>query len=629
MKVIDKILAEIEDSIINSQYERIEDETIELKNYGHADKVKWDSVMESVCAFLNTDNGIIILGVNEDVKNKKYEVTGFNFNNENSLKEVLKTLKDENNQSIDISSKIHIEQKELIGKKILVIYVDSLSADEKFVFYKGIAYERVMSCDEKIAKINIEKQIEYKQELRELRELQPIVNAKVTDLDIDKANQYIQLLNSEFKVQNLLTNQEEAISFYTLNGMYRENRPTILGMLVCGSNLSYFLNFRCQTDAYVELPGNLPQNKKIISDNIIPLLEESTRFIFRNIQTGISIEKGGTKTYEYPEELIRECVNNSLAHRDYIIDKYININVVPSKHIEIRNPGRFKRLLLIFDESTEIPLRRIITNNAKANNPKLAKVLNVFQKWEGKGRGMKNLVNACLDGEIDLPYYIFHSNDELSLFIPKGKLVDDSFEVLLSSYSKYLVEKLGGEELNSDQKAVLAYFYKSEIANKNDQWTLMLTKNNNHLNAINSLEEAKLIYKHTKSDEINSIYVVDRLFFKKNFYLELTELFGQKFIELPNPEYKEVLNAIYLHKNFSKSNKISASLIGNYLYLLKYGRVLELNKFDAFKRKIRNQFNILEKSNYLIAIKLPTAKGGERVDDYELNTNFKNIPSLF
>ncbi|KAB2859380.1 MAG: hypothetical protein F9K09_02495 [Flavobacteriales bacterium] len=629
MKVIDKILAEIEDSIINSQYERIEDETIELKNYGHADKVKWDSVMESVCAFLNTDNGIIILGVNEDVKNKKYEVTGFNFNNENSLKEVLKTLKDENNQSIDISSKIHIEQKELIGKKILVIYVDSLSADEKFVFYKGIAYERVMSCDEKIAKINIEKQIEYKQELRELRELQPIVNAKATDLDIDKANQYIQLLNSEFKVQNLLTNQEEAISFYTFNGMYRENRPTILGMLVCGSNLPYFLNFRCQTDAYVELPGNLPQNKKIISDNIIPLLEESTRFIFRNIQTGISIEKGGTKTYEYPEELIRECVNNSLAHRDYSIDKYININVVPSKHIEIRNPGRFKRLLLIFDESTEIPLRRIITNNAKANNPKLAKVLNVFQKWEGKGRGMKNLVNACLDGEIDLPYYIFHSNDELSLFIPKGKLVDDSFEVLLSSYSKYLVEKLGGEELNSDQKAVLAYFYKSEIANKNDQWTLMLTKNNNHLNAINSLEEAKLIYKHPKSDEINSIYVVDRLFFKKNFYLELTELFGQKFIELPNPEYKEVLNAIYLHKNFSKSNKISASLIGNYLYLLKYGRVIELNKFDAFKRKIRNQFNILEKSNYLISIKLPTSKGGERVDDYDLNTNFKNIPTLF
>ena len=456
-----------------------------------------------------------------------------------------------------------------------------------------------------------------------------VVNAKLNDLDFNKANKYIQLINDEFHSQNLLTSEEEAIPFFIFNGMYRDNRPTILGMLVCGNNLSHFLNFRCQVDAYVDIPGDLPQNKKIINDNVIPLLEESQRFVFRNIQTGISVEKGGTKTYEYPEQLIRESINNSLAHRDYTIDKYVNINIVPFKHIEIRNPGRFKKQLLIPpDVKYEIPLRRIITNNAKANNPKLAKVLNVFEKWEGKGRGMKNLINACLDGHTDLPYYVFHSPDDLSLFIPKGNLVDERIESILDSYSKFISEKLSGEEITDEQKRIFAYFYKSEIANKNEQWTLLLTKNNNHLNAITSLEEAGLISKHPVSNEIYSVYIVDRVFLKKNFYPELKEIFGKKFDEI-KPEHKEVLNAIYLHKNFSLKNKISANLIGNFIYYKTHEGNIDLKKHDDFKRKVRYLFNKLEEAGFLLAIKGTTAKGNERTIDYELNHKLKETKTLF
>lgn len=628
--VIKKILNKIEDSILKNEYERIEDEKIELKSYGHEGTVNWDSLMESVCAFLNSDNGIIILGIKEDKKNKKYDVKGFNFDNENSLKEaLLKKIADENGSHKDVKNNWHIEQKDFLNQKILVLYVESLSSDEKFAFYKGKAYERIMDGDEVISSINILKQNEYKQEIRDTKELQPVIQAKISDLDIDKANIYIQLLNAEYKVQNLLTTTNDAISFFSLNGMYRENRPTILGMLICGINPSIFLNFKCQTDAYVDLPGNLPQNKKIISDNIIPLLEESVRFVFRNIQSGISIENAGSKTYEYPEELIRESINNSLAHRDYTIDKYININIIPNKHIEIRNPGSFKKQLLIFNEKTEIQLRRIITNNAKANNPKLAKVLNVFQKWEGKGRGMRSLVNASLNNEIGLPYYVFHSWDELSLFIPKGKLVDSQFEILLNSYSKYISNKLFGVSLNNEQKNVLAYFYKSEIANRNDQWTLLLTKNNNHLEAIKSLEDCNLIYKHPLSDEINSIYVVDRLFFKSDFFPELKEFFGNSFNDI-SPEFKEILNAIFLHKNYSDHSKISANLIGNYLYTKKFGNnILDIKKIDAFKRNIRSKFNQLENNGFLIALLVSTQKGNKRKDDYELNLDFKNKTNLF
>jgi ATP-dependent DNA helicase RecG len=629
--MIKEILSDIEDSVLTNQYRRIESEIVELKNYGHKGTVNWDSVMESVCAFLNTDGGILIMGIKEDDKSKAkhYEVKGFNFNNESSLKEALKIFKDDTNHPKEILRLIQLEQREFMNQKIMIMFVDPLAYDEKYVFYKDVAYQRIMGSDEHITQHEIERQKEEKQDYINARELQPVPTAKLADLNIDKANFYINKSNEESQTINNLKSVEEAIPFYTFNSFYRNSKPTLLGMLVCGDNLSHFLGFRSQVDAYVDIPGDLPQNKKVINDNVIPLLLESERFIVRNIQTGLSIENGGTKTYEYPLELIRESSNNALAHRDYTIDKYVGINIVPFKHIEIRNPGRFKKQLLIPpDEKQEIQLRRIITNNAKPNNPKLAKVLNVFQKWEGKGRGMKNLVSSCLDGFIDLPYFIFHSTDELSLFIPKGKLVDERMDSLIDTYSKYISKKLNGEQLTEEEKRVFAYFYKSDEANKSEKWTLLLTKNNNHLSAINSLEDAGLIYKHPQSSEIYSIYITDRIFQKKNFYPELKELFGSRFDEIKT-EQKEVLNAIYSHKNFSLKNKISANLIGNFLFYKPNAGRVDLKDYDSFKRKIRMQFNKLEEANFLLALKKTTAKGNERTVDYNLNENLKNAKTLF
>ena len=629
--MIKEILAEIEDCILTNQYRRIESEIIELKNYGHKGTVNWDSVMESVCAFLNTDGGIIIMGIKEDDKseNKHYEVKGFNFNNESSLKEALKTFKDDDGHSKDILPLIKLEQREFIGQKIMIMFVEALTYDEKFVFYKHEPYQRIMGCDEHISQHEIEKQKEEKQDYINARELQPVVNATLNDLNIDKANFYINKSNEESQTINNLKSVEEAIPFYTFNGFYRDSKPTLLGMLVCGDNLSHFLGFRSQVDAYVDVLVDLPQNKKVIIDNVLSLMVESERFILRNIQTGLSLENAGTKTYEYPHELIRESANNALAHRDYTIDKYVGINIVPFKHIEIRNPGRFKKQLLIPpDNKQEIQLRRIVTNNANPNNPKLAKVLNVFQKWEGKGRGMKNLVSSCLDGFIDLPYFIFHSPDELSLFIPKGKLVDGKMETLIDSYSKYVSEKLNGEEITDEQKNVFAYYFKSEVANKNEKWTLLLTKNNNHLNAINSLEEAGLLKKHPQSSEIYSIYVTDRIFHQKNFFSELRQIFGSRFDELKS-EQKEVLNGIYLFRNFSLKSKISANRIANFIYYKTNTDNFVLKEYDNYKRRIRIQFNKLEDAKFLIPVKKTTAKGNIRTDDYHFNENLRNSKTLF
>ena len=213
-------------------------------------------------------------------------------------------------------------------------------------------------------------------------------------------------------------------------------------MLVCGQHVGDQLGFRCHVHGYVDAPQEVAQDKQDLIDNILPLMEKSLAYILRNIQIGISIAEGGTAMPQYPEEVLRETVNNALAHRDYSINKQVIISIKPGQHISIRNPGSFRPHLLIEHPRDPIPLRRIIPE-ARARNPKLADVLRVYRKWEGRGIGMATLVNLCLENQIDLPTYRIHS-EEVTLFLNAGPLVGKRMETRLASFDAYIADKLGG-----------------------------------------------------------------------------------------------------------------------------------------------------------------------------------------
>ena len=105
------------------------------------------------------------------------------------------------------------------------------------------------------------------------------------------------------------------------------------------------------------------------------------------------------------------------------MNKQVIVAIKPGIHIAIRNPGRFRQTLVIEDGTAEIPVRRILPE-AKPRNPKLADVLRVYRKWEGRGIGMATLVNLCLENRIDLPFYRIYT-EEVRLYLSAGKLLDE------------------------------------------------------------------------------------------------------------------------------------------------------------------------------------------------------------
>ncbi|MBC7650864.1 MAG: putative DNA binding domain-containing protein [Deinococcales bacterium] len=617
---VEKILIDIESCIQTGVFKKLEDDKLDMKDNSH-NASEWKEVFKTSCAFLNTNGGILLIGIHEDEKNKTFDIKGFNKENEDKLKTIKNQFKNEKKEVLNLEQYFaSYKFFEILGKQVVAIYIEELPEELKYIYHDGFAYERIITGDHKISDNKIIAQSEYKLEIQNAKELQPVINARLENLNVDKLNEYIQLLNKEVIVERIKVDLESAKSFLERKGFITKTlEPTILGVLVCGNNVEDILASRSQIDCYVNTGVVVAENKKILKDNILKLMEKGINFILQNIQVGVSVEAGGMSIPEYPVRLIRESVNNSLAHRDYGINKFININIVPNKHIELRNPGRFKSQLILQDISSKIPMRRIIAGNSKPNNPKLAEVLKVFDKWEGKGLGMSTLTNECLANNIDLPFYKFHSEDELSLFIRKGKLLDNKMESLFKTYAGYIEKKLKGELITEEQKIVLSYFYKSEIENKNERYTILLTRDNNHLDAISILEESGLIYNHEISNELYSVFIIDRELFKKDFNVELRKLFGADFDAL-NKEGRDALACIYEYNKYSKEKYPTAHLIGNTLWT-KAGKSNILDGFETFKRRIRLLVEKMVKRGIINKV------GGK--NQYETNEAFVKRLSIY
>lgn len=622
MDFIDPKLQIIENCLQTNTYQNIETESIELKNLAGG----WgDDWYKSVCAFLNTDGGIIIIGIGENDKQKPptYKFTGYtnSKSNETHLTEELhKKFTDAKGRSIlNLQQKFDWELRSFHGAAIAIVYVLDDTQRLKYCYYNNIAYVRRLTGDHKLTPSEIKAHEELKLELVRHQEIEKIPNAQLTDLNVGVLNEYINKYNAGKKRgETLKVDIQSALSFLEREGFVRDKQPTLLGILVCGDDPYYFLQGRCQADCYVQYPKSqqIANDQETIQDTIVPLLQRSFNFVWRNIRTAIVASNAGTIVPEYPESLLRESLNNAFAHRDYQDDRFVIIELKPGQHLLVRNPGRFEQRQRINVSTSMGEIRRIIPIQV-TRNPKLTHLLKSFAYWEGKGRGLSALIDACLDNENDLPYYVLHEN-EIQLYIPTGKVYDSEMESWLNSFSGYIGAQIG-RDLSEEEKIILAFFKKSQEQNRLNRYTILITADNNHNNAIATLEEAKLVIKNLENpnNDLYPIYQVNPILLQKDFRHELQQQFGEN-IDSLSPDAKAVLNAIYWHEHFGKKNStISANSIGTFLYLSDHKKIVDIKQFNNYQRKIRNVFNQLEDQGFIVR------KDGTQRTDKGTTPNFK------
>jgi ATP-dependent DNA helicase RecG len=597
--IIKETLEIIGKSIQSNQFIDVETSIVELKDLSGGKD--WISLKESICAFLNTKGGYVVCGVKE--RNKSYTLTGFNRNNEFNLTQLTReTFQNDKNQFIVLDDYITLDFVLLQEKTIAVIEVLPLSEDLKYVKFGETYYERVLTRDQVLPKPKLVQHQEYKQELEYSKEISAVKDATIDDLDLDKINQFIIKINITGRKETVKKDLADAMDFlkrrYCVDAA--TGQITTLGLLLFGKEPFQKLQYRAEVDCYFETGNSIGRDKEYLQDDVLNLIEGSFRFVWGHIKVGRSHIGGGRSEPEYPEKLIRETINNAIAHRDYTIDKFITIKINPGESVEIKNPGSFKEKMLIVLEETQEhpPIKRIIPGVPETKNPKLANILKAFDKIESQGIGMATLVSECLDNQINVPYYDLNI-DTVSLVIPSGKLLDEETLFWLTTYEKYISEKLG-ESLSDGYRAVLAYLYKTELLNRRGFYTILLSRSNNHLEVIQQLQQSGLIHE-IKTDKtlFDPIYLLHNDLRQNDFSGVIKEYFTKNVnnhssqLQFVAPTWdeldrttKSILNIIYRYTRFN-SQSIKPSEITPELYRKLHGKDINPKTYESLGRKVR------------------------------------------
>jgi ATP-dependent DNA helicase RecG len=625
MDFITKNLKIIADCIQNNTYKEVETERFELKDLSSG----WgDDWYKTVCAFLNTNGGTIVIGIKDknNTKPQHYKFSSYTNSdaNEKHLKQDLpKKFTNKAGNPLDLSKYISkFEIRDFLSGKVVIVYVEGLPDDEKYAYYNSKAYIRKLTGDHELSSKEVEEYEEIKADIISVQELAIIKEVNLDILNIDTLNQYIVRYNAGKKRgETIKTDLASAMTFLTTQNFIRDNHPTLLGMLVCGEDAHRYLQGKCESDCYVVMPKSkkIAQSKEIIYDNIVGLIEGSFNFIWRNIQIGIIADNSGTADPEYPKNLIREIINNAFAHRNYKTDRFVIIEVRPNESLMIRNPGAFKRRQRIY-ANTELGKIRCIIPIQVARNPKLAELLKSFEYWEGKGKGLTSLIDTCLDNLIDVPYYIL-TEDEIKLYIPKGKVYDDKMEIWLNNFERYIAKKME-VSLTLEEKIMLSFFRKAELLNRMEHYTILITIDNNHKQAISHLVTKGLLLIDPQSPALFPVYRVDRLLMNDDFFGELIQIIGSNEWYNLTTDDKEVLNTLYTLQHFGKPAQLNANHLANVIFIHKHSIISNVLDFEKYKAKVRGIITKLEKKNYITRKDGKTkAEGGK--PDFIINTHFQ------
>lgn len=150
----------------------------------------------------------------------------------------------------------------------------------------------------------------------------------------------------------------------------------------------------------------------------------------------------------FNQEVIREAINNAVAHRDYRLNGEILIKQYPN-HLEIINPGGFPK---------GVNLKNLLTVVSTPRNRRLAEVLAKTGTVERSGQGVDKIYFQSLSEAKGEPDYSQSDDFQVELHL-RGVVQDKAFALFINKIQK---EKPSEERLSVQEIIVLEKVRKQE-----------------------------------------------------------------------------------------------------------------------------------------------------------------------
>lgn len=332
-----------------------------------------EKITPEIAAFLNTNGGKIIIGVDNDKT-----IFGVEPDREDKLIQWLGSASSE--QHLTPPASITIEKHLIDGKMIIIVDVPNgvnkpyQTKTRNLIYVKNAADKRIASVEELRRMMQSSSQIHSDEA--------PVANTTMHDLDTEiidkllfiKRGKHISDLNVSYKV--LLENL----------GFLLNDEVTLAGLLIaCKYPQKFKPSFTIQC---IRINGNsITSNDFLDKENpfegdIRIVFEKAMAFVDRNIkkiQTSESINSQAE--WAVPRQVFEELIVNALLHRDYFINASIRI-IMFNDRIEIISPGKLPNSQNI---------EKIKTSSHFDRNPILASNAGLLLPFLGYGTGIPRI----------------------------------------------------------------------------------------------------------------------------------------------------------------------------------------------------------------------------------------------
>jgi ATP-dependent DNA helicase RecG len=148
-------------------------------------------------------------------------------------------------------------------------------------------------------------------------------------------------------------------------------------------------------------PGAVPNLRKTpltIRGPLIVQIDDAVKAVLRELEEGLTLASSGFKTrHVYPERVVKEAIVNAVIHRDYRLNRDIFVRIFDDR-IEVESPGTFPG---------NITAGNIARTGSKARNPLIVQNLREFPEAPNidAGEGVKMMFAEMAAAKLYPPQY--------------------------------------------------------------------------------------------------------------------------------------------------------------------------------------------------------------------------------
>jgi len=417
-----------------------------------------------ICAFANTNGGVIIFGVKDD--GQLVGVQG----HEEDISSVA--------EECEPPLRPDVKQFQVNGKNVLVA---TIKQSMNLHSLSGKVYRRVGSTNRPLSGSEILKE---GQKLNKINfGKQACKEATLEDISKEKLEWFLRKANSERNrgIDSNLPVNEALNKLDLLKG----DQLTNAAVLIFGKRPQKFFlqaEIRC-----ARFKGRKIANEfidmKVFQGTLSEQIDRAGHFVMQHIEKSAKTIPGQVareEKWEYPLEAVREAITNAVAHRDYFTTGNVQVRIFDDR-LEVWNSGSLPEGMTIEDLKGK--------HKSRPQNPSLARLLFLIGYIEQWGSGTNKMIELC---------------DQSGLPEPKFEEEAGNFVVTFQK-SKLTEGRLEQSDLNDRQKKAIKYLQEHKKITSGSYQELNNTSARTARRDLSNLVEKELLERRGKGQSIHYI----------------------------------------------------------------------------------------------------------------------------